>query len=148
MLSLNIASKSSNFHTHHLRLWLQFCPLPLHLFLSQNLNLRYSHSISIFTFIFNFHTHSISNTGYYHSFQDPESSCSGEFSHLTVFYSFNFSSPGFLTVFSGKSGSCCFPLSLERRKMILSSVAVIAGSFCKGGISLASEFADSNFLYK
>ncbi|KAI5432484.1 variant 3 [Lathyrus oleraceus] len=50
--------------------------------------------------------------------QDPESSC------------------------SGKSGSCCFPLSLERRKMILSSVAVIAGSFCKGGISLASEFAD------
>ncbi|KAK2352060.1 FKBP peptidyl-prolyl cis-trans isomerase family protein [Trifolium repens] len=48
--------------------------------------------------------------------------------------------------FSGKSnnkcGSCCFPPSFERRKMVLSSIAVIAGTFCKGGIALASEFAD------
>jgi hypothetical protein len=32
--------------------------------------------------------------------------------------------------------------------MVLSSIAVIAGTFCKGGIGLASEFADSNFIYK
>jgi hypothetical protein len=30
--------------------------------------------------------------------------------------------------------------------MVLSSIAVIAGTFCKGGIALASEFADSNFM--
>ncbi|CAI8591685.1 unnamed protein product [Vicia faba] len=54
--------------------------------------------------------------------QDPDSSCSGKS--------------------NDKSGGCCFPPSFERRKLILSSVAVIAGSFCNGGISLASEFAD------
>ncbi|XP_004491988.1 peptidyl-prolyl cis-trans isomerase FKBP19, chloroplastic [Cicer arietinum] len=43
---------------------------------------------------------------------------------------------------NNKSGSVCFPPSLERRNMILSSVGVIAGTFFKDGIALASEFAD------
>ncbi|XP_020218962.1 peptidyl-prolyl cis-trans isomerase FKBP19, chloroplastic isoform X2 [Cajanus cajan] len=45
---------------------------------------------------------------------------------------------------NSRSGSCCAP-SFERRKMLLSSIGIVAGTLCNSsgsGITLAAEFTD------
>ncbi|KAJ1443276.1 FKBP-type peptidyl-prolyl cis-trans isomerase domain [Sesbania bispinosa] len=66
------------------------------------------------------------NTDYYDSFQELAKVSDSSFSGKS----------------NGKSSSCCCAPSLERRKMVLSSIGIIATTLCNGGIALAAEFAD------